>query len=156
MKKVFFLTLGIVAALSLMACESTQSSGNLTPAATLDTIPPTTSPSTTSTTPSTQSIISTTVNQFILEFSSNELAFNAKYLNHIVRLTGKIQSIGSSGGIPRINFNADGFEVYSVYAFFETNSSALMSLSKGQTVTVQGTYTGTGFATLDVHNCTLA
>ena len=102
-----------------------------------------------------QKAIVITATDFLTEFYNNSFDFEIKYKDKVVQLSGKIAIIGEVDGVPIIDIFSDSYELYSVYAYFESSSSQLLNLAKGYYVTVQGVYTGEGIFALELHNCTL-
>ena len=102
-----------------------------------------------------QKAIVITATDFIAEFYNNSFDFEIKYKDKLVQLSGKIAIIGEVEGVPIVDIFSDSYELFSVYAYFESGSSQLLNLVKGYYVTVQGVYTGEGIFTLELHNCSL-
>ena len=92
--------------------------------------------------------------EFLDEFNDNPVEFETKYKDRWISIIGQIITIGEVNEVPILDIGSKD-DIYSIYAFFETNSSKLKGLSEDEIVRVVGKYTGQGFYNLQLHDCYL-
>jgi hypothetical protein len=92
--------------------------------------------------------------EFLDEFNRNPVEFETRYKNKWISIIGQILTIGEVNEVPVLDIGLDD-NIYSIYAFFETNSSMLKNLSEDEIVRVVGRYSGQGFFNLQLHDCYL-
>ena len=93
--------------------------------------------------------------EFLDEFNENSVEFEKTYQGKRISIIGQILIIGEVDKVPILDIGSGFEDLYSIYAFFESNSSKLNNLTEGQYVRVIGVYTGQGFYSLQLHNCDL-
>ncbi len=104
------------------------------------------------------SVIAITAAKLSADYISNKIAADNIYLEKTLRITGKIMDIDKdNSGIPYITLDDDTlFSMTNPKCYFDiSNASQVMSLSKGQTVTVQGLRTGKSAFYTQITHCTL-
>ena len=86
----------------------------------------------------------------------NEVAWTSKYNDNLALITGTISSITEAGNKYDVKLETDNFTVSIVCKVDETNESAVLSLQRGQTVTVLGRVTDDGIIDIVVKDCSIA
>lgn len=106
----------------------------------------TTSQNTASSQPSTpaQAPIIVSAAKIYSEYQSNAVAADAKYKGNLVQVSGTIYSIDKDIlGNPFVQIQSGSYDLWGVQCgFSQADQSQLAQLSKGQTVTLQGTVSG--------------
>ena len=96
-----------------------------------------------------------TASELLAAYESNEVAAKAKYEDEVLEITGVVGSITESFGQNTMTLS-DGAEFTFVSVrctFKEEDVAGLLTIGKGQTVTVQGLGDGKGFIDVDVRDC---
>ena len=86
----------------------------------------------------------------------NEVAWTSKYNDNLALITGSISSITEAGNKYDVKLETDNFTVSIVCKVDETNEPAVLSLQRGQTVTVLGRVTDDGIIDIVVEDCSIA
>jgi hypothetical protein len=86
----------------------------------------------------------------------NEVAWTSKYNDNLALITGSISSITEAGNKYDVKLETDNFTVSIVCKVDETNEPAVLSLQRGQTVTMLGRVTDDGIIDIVVKDCSIA
>ena len=96
-----------------------------------------------------------TAKTLLKDYEANELAFEEKYVDKVLAVTGTIDDVGRAIDSLSVGFKAEsGGTLNQVTAYFsESHKSALAKLKKGQSVTVKCRCKGVSVGVILLANC---
>ena len=90
------------------------------------------------------------------DYEANELAFEEKYVNQVLVVTGTIDDVGRAVGSLSVGFKAGEDSLKQVTAYFsESHKSELAKLKKDHTVKVKCRCDGVSLGVVMLSNCSV-
>ena len=106
--------------------------------------------------PEPEEVITISAIELYNQFDNNKIAAEDAYKGKTIQVSGTIEKIDESWGIPYVSIRADDYGWCTVNCNFEKeDKSELAGLNSGQKITIKGTCGSMGFMSVTVEKCSI-